>query len=163
MKDRFVADLIQRMSADGRRGHLSRREFMQLSVAAGVTVASASAIWSSKVIAATPNKGGMFRLGMHDGNTSDTHDPGTYVSYSVIMLAHTYRSYLTEITSTNDLGPDMADSWSASDDASEWTFQLNKDATFHSGKPFTADDAIASLNHHRGEKSTSAAKAERGL
>jgi peptide/nickel transport system substrate-binding protein len=53
----------------------------------------------------------------------------------------------------------MADSWSASADASEWTFDLNKDATFHSGKPFTADDAIASLNHHRGDDSTSAAKA----
>ncbi|MEA3290958.1 MAG: ABC transporter substrate-binding protein, partial [Pseudomonadota bacterium] len=34
-----------------------------------------------------------------------------------------------------------------------------KDASFHSGKPFTAGDVIASLNHHRGEKSTSAAKA----
>jgi peptide/nickel transport system substrate-binding protein len=159
MKDKTLSRIIERITVDGRRGQLSRREFMQLSVAAGLTAASASSLWSTSVLAATPKKGGTFRLGMHDGNTSDTHDPGTYVSYSTIMLAHTFRSYLTQITPTNELGPDMADSWSASDDASEWTFQLNKNASFHSGKPFTADDAIASLNHHRGENSTSAAKA----
>ena len=102
---------------------------------------------------------GTFRLGTHDGNTSDTHDPGTYLSFSIIQLAHTYRSYLTQITATNELGPDIADSWSATPDAAEWTFELAKGASFHSGKPFTADDAIASLNHHRGEKTTSAAAA----
>ena len=150
---------IEQLADISRQGGMSRREFMRYAIAAGVTVSSASLLWSSNVVAATPKKGGKFRLGMHDGNTSDTHDPGTYVTYSTIMLAHTFRSYLTMITPTNELGPDLADSWSSSDDASEWTFQLNKNASFHSGKPFTADDAIASLNHHRGDKSTSAAKA----
>ncbi|MCB1743463.1 MAG: ABC transporter substrate-binding protein [Gammaproteobacteria bacterium] len=132
---------------------------MHYSIAAGLSATAASSLWSSNVLAATPKRGGTFRLGSHDGNTSDTHDPGTYLSFSMIQLAHTYRSYLTQITPTNELGPDMAQSWSASDDAAQWTFQLNKNASFHDGRPFTADDAIASLNHHRGEKSTSAAKA----
>ncbi len=52
----------------------------------------------------------------------------------------------------------MADSWSATPDAKVWTFELNKDATFQDGRKFTADNAIASLNHHRGENTTSAAK-----
>ena len=159
MTHKIRSELIEHMTADGRRGRISRRNFIQFAVAAGMTVSSASALWSSGVLAATPKKGGKFRLGSHDGNTSDTHDPGTYVTFSTIQLAHTFRSYLTQITPENELGPDMADSWSASDDASQWTFQLNKNASFHSGKPFTADDAIASLNHHRGEKTTSAAKA----
>ncbi|NIO43585.1 MAG: peptide ABC transporter substrate-binding protein, partial [Burkholderiales bacterium] len=77
----------------------------------------------------------------------------------MIQLAHAHRSYLTEITPENGLGPDMADSWSATPDAKTWTFQLNKNATFHNGKKFTAKDAVASLNHHRGENSTSAAAA----
>jgi peptide/nickel transport system substrate-binding protein len=51
----------------------------------------------------------------------------------------------------------MADAWSASDDATVWTFELNKDATFHDGRKFTSKDAIASLNHHRGETSSAAA------
>ncbi len=159
MADKIRPELVERMTADGQRGHLSRRDFIRFAVASGMTVAGASALWSSSVAAATPKRGGTFRLGMHDGNTSDTHDPGTYLSFSIIQMAHTHRSYLTMITPTNELGPDMADSWSATDDASEWTFNLNKNATFHNGKPFTADDAIASLNHHRGEKSTSAAVA----
>ena len=95
MKVTPLSKLLERMAADGQRGRLSRREFMRLSLAAGLTVASASALWSSSVLAATARKrAALFRLGMHDGNTSDTHDPGTYVSYSTIMLAHTFRSYL---------------------------------------------------------------------
>jgi peptide/nickel transport system substrate-binding protein len=159
MKRKDPTDLIEIMKADALGGRLSRRDFIHHSVALGMSVSAASALWSTTVMAQTPKKGGTFRLGSHDGNTSDTHDPGTYVTFSGIQLAHTHRSYLTMITPTNELGPDMADSWEASADASQWTFKLNKNATFHSGKKFTADDAIASLNHHRGEKSTSAAKA----
>jgi peptide/nickel transport system substrate-binding protein len=69
----------------------------------------------------------------HDGNTSDTHDPGTYVTFSMIQVAHTYRSYLTLIEPDGSLGPDVATEWSASPDATEWTFKLNDRATFHSG------------------------------
>ena len=159
MTDSTNKHLIEQMTTDARRGRLSRREFMSYAVAAGLTVSAATTLWSDKVAAMTPKKGGKLRLGMHDGNTSDTHDPGTYLSFSMIQLAHTYRSYLTMITPTNELGPDLAESWDATDDAKEWTFKLNQNASFHSGKAFTADDAIASLNHHRGEKSTSAAKA----
>jgi len=152
-------ELIEQLSIDARQGSLSRREFIGYALAAGMAASTGSLLWSSNVAAATPKKGGTFRLGAHDGNTSDTHDPGTYLSFATIQLAHTFRSYLTQITPTNELGPDMADSWSASADASEWTFKLNKNASFHSGKPVTAEDVIASMNHHRGDKSTSAAKA----
>ena len=152
-------ELIQRMTDDGCRGRLSRRDFIRFSVAAGMTVSSATALWSTGVAAQTPKRGGTFRLGSFDGNTSDTHDPGTYVSFNTIQLAFTHRSYLTEVRSDNTLGPDLATSWSATPDAAEWTFELTKDAVFHSGKKFTADDAIATINHHRGENSTSAVTA----
>src|SRR5210317_1817683 len=147
------------LTSEAKAGRLKRRDFMRFAVAAGMTVPLASGLWTSDVAAATPKRGGKFRCGVHDGNTSDSFDPGTFQSVGMIQLAHTHRSYLTEITAENGLGPDMADSWSASPDARVWTFELNKDATFHSGKKFTSADAIASLNHHRGEKSTSAAKA----
>ena len=153
------SELIDRMVEEARRGRLSRRDFMHYAIAAGITASAATGLWTSRAHAMTPKKGGKFRLGTHDGNTSDTHDPGTYLSFSMIQLAHTYRSYLTMITPTNELGPDVADSWSASDDAAEWTFKINREVSFHSGKKCTADDVIASLNHHRGDKSTSAAKA----
>ncbi len=153
------SDLIRRMAAEARRGKMTRREFLHYSILAGLTVSAASSVWTSEVAAATPKKGGTFRVGLHDGNTSDSHDPGTYQSVGQIQHAHAFRSYLTEITPENGLGPDMADSWDASDDAAVWTFELNKEATFHDGRKFTAKDAVASLNHHRGEQTSSAAKA----
>ena len=159
MSDSSKKEFKELLTQDARSGKLGRRDFMRFAVAAGMTSPLASGLWTSEVAAATPKKGGKFRVGVHDMNTSDTHDPGTYQSVGQIQIAHTHRSYLTEITPENGLGPDMADSWSASPDAKVWTFELNKNATFHNGKKFTSADAIASLNHHRGEKSTSAAKA----
>lgn len=154
--DQEIFDEIVR---DSRKGKVTRREFMQFSMASGLTLAAGSSLWTSEVAASTPKRGGTFRIGLHDGNTTDTHDPGAYQSVGEIQIAHAHRSYLTEITSDNTLGPDMADSWEASADATQWTFELNPNATFHNGKKFTAKDAAASLNYHRGEESKSAAKA----
>lgn len=151
-------DLISRIAEEARMGRISRRDFMNYSMAAGLTTAGATGLWATSARAA-PQRGGTFRWGIHDGNTGDTHDPGTYVSRVNIFLAHTHRSYLTMINGDGSLGPDLADSWDASDDASEWTFKLTENASFHSGKPFSATDVVASLNHHRGDNTTSAAKA----
>ncbi|MCB1480008.1 MAG: ABC transporter substrate-binding protein [Rhodobiaceae bacterium] len=150
--------LLDRIAEAARTGGISRRSFMHYAAVAGVASTTASGLWVKSAKAA-PKKGGTFRWGLHDGNTSDTHDPGTYVSRQQIYLAHTHRSYLTMINGDGSLGPDLADEWSANDDASVWTFKLTENASFHSGKKLTADDVIASLNHHRGEKTTSAAKA----
>jgi peptide/nickel transport system substrate-binding protein len=150
--------LMDRIAQAAREGRISRREFMAAATAAGVTAATATGLWTTSA-QAQPKSGGTFRWGIHDGNTSDTHDPGTYVTRQMIFLAHTHRSYLTMINSDNTLGPDLATEWEASADASEWTFRLNPNATFHSGRKVTARDVVASLNHHRGDDSTSAAKA----
>lgn len=150
--------LMDKLAMAARTGRISRRSFMHYAAVAGVTASAATGLWS-KSAAASPQRGGTFRWGVHDGNTSDTHDPGTYVTRQMIYLAHTHRSYLTMITPENTLGPDLATSWEATPDAAEWTFTLNENATFHSGKKCTAADVVASFNHHRGENSTSAAKA----
>ncbi len=150
--------LIDRLADAARDGKISRRSFMNYSMAAGMTASAATGLWGTSAKAA-PSRGGTFRLGSHDGNTGDTHDPGTYVTFSMIQVAHTFRAYLTLIEPDGSLGPDVAQEWSASPDAKEWTFVINPKATFHSGKKVTADDVIASINHHRGEDTTSAAAA----
>jgi len=159
MSEMKNSSLIAGLAAGARGGRISRRTFMEGALATGVGVAGASSLWSTKVDAMTPKKGGVLRVGMHDGNTGDSWDPGTTESVYMIQLNHAVRSYLTEITETNQLGPDMAASWSASADATEWRFELAKGATFHNGKAFDSNDAVASLNYHRGEDSKSAAKA----
>ena len=152
--------LIDRIAQEARLGRVSRREFMSWTMAAGLTASTASGLWTTTAHAQAPKRGGTFRWGVHDGNTSDTHDPGTYVTRQMIFLAHQYRSYLTMINPDNSLGPDLATEWSATPDAAEWTFKLNENATFaKSGNKVTAKDVVASINHHRGDKTTSAAKA----
>jgi peptide/nickel transport system substrate-binding protein len=148
-------DIVRRMLGDKRT---TRREFLAGATALGLSVSAASAMWS-KAAKAAPKKGGTYRVGMHDGNTTDQLDPGTTESVYMIQMNHAFRSYLTEITSKNEIGPDAAESWEASSDAVTWTFKLFKGMEFHNGKPFTAQDAVASLNYHRGEGSKSAAKA----
>jgi len=150
--------LLGKLADAARTGDISRRSFMHYAAVAGLTASSATGLWGTAA-KAQPQRGGTFRWGVHDGNTGDTHDPGTYVTRQMIFLAHTHRSYLTMISPDNSLGPDLATTWEASPDAREWTFELNPDATFHSGRPVTSEDVIDSLNHHRGDASTSAAKA----
>ena len=155
-KDKQLLDAILE---DSRSGKVNRRQFLQHSIAAGVALTAGSAIWTSEVSAATPKRGGTFRVGVHDGNTSDTLDPATFSSVTQIQIVHTHRSFLTEITSDNKLGPDLADSWEANPTATQWIFKLNDKATFHNGDKVTSKEVIASINHHRGEKTKSAAKA----
>ncbi len=149
---------LRRMLDAARQRKLSRRSFMGHATAAGFTATAATGLWTKEVAAMTPSRGGTFRVAIHDANTSDVMDPGQYLSVFMIQLAHASRSYMTLINTDGSAGPDMADSWSASPDAKVWTFELNKTATFHDGRKFTSRDAVASLKHHMGEDSTSAAK-----
>ena len=158
MKPKKDSLALDRMIEAGCNRELTRRSFMGHATAAGLTTAAAGTMWADKVAAATPSQGGRFRVAIHDANTSDNLDPGQYISTFMIQLSHASRSYLTLIKPDGTVGPDMVDSWSASPDAKVWTFELNKDATFHDGKKFTSADAVATIKHHLGEESTSAAK-----
>ena len=140
------------------RGRISRREFVQLAVAAGVTVAAANTMFASAV-RAEPKKGGTLKVGISHGATTDTLDPGLYPDqFTGTALWGTLANSLTEIDSKGAVIPDLAESFEPSDGAKKWVFKVRKGATFHNGKEVTADDVVASLMHHRGENSKSAAK-----
>ena len=150
--------LLDRLAAAARDGKISRRSFMAHATTAGITATTATGLWTTHA-KAQPKSGGTLRVAQHDGNTSDTHDLGKYQSNFDINLVHSHRSFLTQINIDGTLGPDLASEWSATPDAAEWTFKLNPNATFHTGAKVTANDVIASMNYHRGDDSTSAAKA----
>ncbi|MEM0948068.1 MAG: ABC transporter substrate-binding protein [Pseudomonadota bacterium] len=150
--------MIDRLADAARHGGISRRSFMYHAMAAGMTATTATGLWTTSA-KAQPKQGGTYRVAQHDGNTSDTHDPGVYQSNFDISMVHTIRSFLTMINPDGTLGPDLATEWTATPDAQNWTFKLNDRATFHSGAKVTANDVLASMNYHRGEASTSAAKA----
>jgi len=155
-----ATNLLASLTDGAKAGNVSRRQFMEGAAAAGLTVAAASTLWATDVKAATPQKGGKYSVGLHDGNTTDSHDPGTYESVGQIQLAHTTRNWLTEQLPNGDVIGEIAESWDASSDAKTWSFKIRKGVEFHNGKTLTPADVAASLNYHRGEDSKSAAKAQ---
>jgi peptide/nickel transport system substrate-binding protein len=157
MRPSKISPDLSALMSIARSARLTRRAFMQGALALGVTAPLATSLWS-KAAKSAPAKGGQFRVGLDDGNSSDSMDPATYNSRFMITMAHTHRNFLTEITPTNDVGGELAESWETSADAKTWVLKLRKGVEFHNGKTFDAMDAAASLNHHRGEKSTSGAK-----
>jgi peptide/nickel transport system substrate-binding protein len=140
-------------------GRISRRTFMEGAIALGSSVAGAMSLWSSALAAAVPKKGGRFRVGLDDGNTTDSMDPATYASRFMITMAHTRCNFLTEISPDNSVVGELAESWDVSPDAKTWTLKLRKGVEFHNGKTFDSTDAAASLNYHRAENSKSGARA----
>jgi peptide/nickel transport system substrate-binding protein len=142
------------MTTSQTKGGLTRRGILK-----GATALSAAALvtpWGTP-LRAQPVKGGTLRVGMAYGSTTDSLDPGTWENDFMIFQAHTRNNYLTEIAADGSLVPELAESWEASADAATWTFKIREGVAFHSGHILTAEDVIASINHHRGEGSTSAA------
>ncbi len=136
---------------------LTRRELLKGAAALGAG-AMLSPLAAGIAQAATPKRGGHFRIALEHGNTTDSYDPATWDNGFVQCFAYSRDAYLTEIAPDNSLSASLAESWEATPDAKTWTFKLVEGATFHDGSPVTAADVIASLNYHRGEDSKSAAK-----
>ncbi len=139
-----------------KKGRISRREFLARATALGAAV-SVPSLLSGKVYA-EPNKGGKFVAGLGHGSTTDSLDPGTYENDFMIGSSFTRLSHLTEIDNTGDLIGNIAESWESSPDAKTWTFNIRQGVEFHNGKTLDSNDVVASINHHRGEDSGSAAK-----
>ncbi len=127
---------------------------------AGAASAIGLGISPQALAQAAPKRGGRMRLGVAGANTGDSHDPATWGTSAIInlgMWAGVYNN-LMEIGPDNKVTPELAESVEPSKDAKTWTFKLRKGVTFSNGKPLDADDVVASINHHRGEQSKSAAK-----
>lgn len=131
----------------------SRRNIIKTGVAASALAASGIPLQ------AKPNKGGHLRVGLGGANTSDNWDGRTHSDiFMVSSGSGTVFDTLTRIEADGTLVGELAESWEASSNAQEWTFNLRRGVRFHNGKRFGADDVIESLNIHLLEGSKSAAK-----
>ncbi len=140
------------------RGRISRRDFVQLALAAGLTVPAATALFT-KAVRAEPKKGGKLRLGLGHGATTDSLDPATYPDQMTGTVGWgSAGNSLTEVDAKGNITPDLAESFEPSDGATKWVFKVRKGVTFHNGKTVTANDVVESYRHHMGEGSKSAAK-----
>lgn len=148
-------DRMDRLAASGR---MSRRDFVQRAAFFGLAAGVASSRFD-QALAATPQSGGTYRQALTGGGTGDVLDPAqTLDSYMINVSSGQLRNCLTEVGPDGQLRGELAENWEASDDATEWRFNLRQGVEFHNGKSLSAEDVIASFNHHRGEDTSSAAK-----
>jgi len=139
------------------QGRINRREFLIRASALGITATLYPTLFTSQAHASTPKKGGRFRLGLYGGMTTDSLEPGMGIDVFPRNISWQIRNCLTEIDHKAEPIPELAESWEFSGDAKEWIFKLRKGVEFHNGKTMDATDVVFSINHHRGEKSKSAA------
>ncbi|QGX99100.1 ABC transporter substrate-binding protein [Roseovarius faecimaris] len=136
---------------------ITRRSFMQTSLAA-CSATAVGLVSASRAATASPVKGGHFRFGFGHGSTTDVLDPGKVLNGLLSATHYAVTNTLTEVDTDGALIPKLATEWDATPDAKTWVFKLRQGVEFHDGKTLTVEDVIASINHHRGEGSTSSAK-----
>ena len=141
------------------KGRISRRQFLRRLSILGLTGVVSPTLWTSIAHAGTPKKGGTYRIGLAGASTAESLDPATYGTGVINhFMVGAIGNCLTEIDHNGEVIPELAESWEPNSGADVWTFRLRRDVTFHNGKTLTADDVIASINHHRGEDTKSAGK-----
>ena len=153
----MTTDTIEQLTQHLSRGRIGRREFIRRATAMGAAGAVPSLLLVDSAKAA-PSRGGHLRVGSSQGSTTDSMDFSLLTSGFTRLFFNGFMSHLTELSPDGNLIPGIAAGWESNQGATAWTFELRSDIEFHNGKTFDADDAIASINVHRGEDSTSAVK-----
>ena len=87
------------------------------------------------------------------GSNLNTLDPAKTKIGEEYIVNFLVFSGLTEIDRDGKLKPDLAESWTASDDLKTWTFKLRKGVKFHHGREVDAEDVKATIErvHRQGD------------
>ena len=138
----------------------TRREAMQMMAATGLSVAAAGVVVTSaeEAIAATPKKGGSVKMSPSLHGPDDRIIPAQGTSTVDYTRSRCHYNGLTQLN--DDITPrgELAEEFSSNADATEWSFKLRKDVTFHDGSKFDADDVLYTMAQHYGEDSVSVVK-----
>ena len=144
MSSKFKQNGSAELEHLSRQSGLSRRDFMSRAAAMGLLPA-ATQLLATGAFAQTPVPGGLLRIGLDGGDTTDSLDPRAYIGTPHVsqVFSSIYDS-LVLIKPGGELGPMLAESWDSNADATEWRFVLRQGVTFHDGRPFGVDDVIYS-------------------
>jgi peptide/nickel transport system substrate-binding protein len=137
-----------------RAGRLTRRQLIVRGTVAGLSASSIGALLaacggssgtkSTSTAAAGPVKrGGTFRLGCAVP-TGDV-DPIFLFDQGSIFTAQLAGESLCKRMADTSLQPRLATSWRQVGSAKEWEFKIRQGVQWHDGKPFTADDVLATM------------------
>lgn len=121
---------------------ISRRDLLGLGAAAGVVAVSGAPAH------ALPERGGSLRLGL-TGRPMGAFDGRRPFDPILRIAGHgAVFDCLTEIGADGAIRGELATGWEASADARVWAVRLREEAVFHDGRPFGADDVVATLRMH---------------
>ena len=139
---------------------ITRREFMNYTMAAGATAAASGALFTgiSDAWAQTPKYGGRLVFAGHQHGPNDTLDPTLFTSSVDYFRGRMFYGSLTRLTENLGYEPELAEEIISNRTATEWTFKLRRGVEFHNGKTFNADDVIYTMNRHMGDDSVSIGK-----
>lgn len=118
---------------------MDRRQFL-----AGVAMGALAAAMPSVALAATPPDQLVIAVNMGSMRGLDPHEANQIESAEI--LANLYdRLVYFEPDALSEPKPQIAESWSVSEDGMTFTFTIREGVTFHSGNPLTAEDVAWSL------------------
>src|SRR6478752_2814985 len=108
----------------------------------GLALLSATAFMSPSTARAE------FNLRVVQGTDVDTLDPAVSRSTpSQVVFNNIFNTLVRwKDTKLTEIVPDLAESWTKSEDGLKWTFKLRKDVKFHDGTPFDAEAVKFSLD-----------------
>ena len=107
-------------------------------------IALASATTLTALSLTTPvNAQGTLRVALPSNvNTLDPAKTKIGEEYIINFLVY---SGLTELDPSGKVKPDLAESWTSSEDLKTWTFKLRQGVKFHDGREFDSEDAKATF------------------
>jgi len=114
---------------------------------------TALAAWACLALPGTaseqPRKGGTLVYAVQgDPPTIDCHATSTFATMHYVSPHYSLLIKL-DPSDTSQVLPDLATSWTASDDKLTYTFKLRSGVTFHDGSPLTSADVKASFDRIR--------------
>ena len=151
-------DDLSRLLADIDAVRMNRRRFMGTAAAAGVAAAMGGTMISATAARAEePKKGGMFRIGLGGGESTDTLDPGLADSPVPFAVNRQWGDTIVNVTPDGQIEPRLAETMTANADGTEWRFAIRQGVKFHNGSDMTVDDVVATFKRHSDENAKSGA------
>lgn len=123
----------------------------KLIIGAGLTTGLAVSVAFSPVMAQ-----GTLRVAL--GTTLTQLDPALTTIGDEYVYVHLLFNGLSKINPDMTVSPDLAESWSTSDDLKTWTFKLRPGVKFHDGKTLDAEDVLATIQRILDPKTGSRAR-----
>lgn len=132
-------------------GEMDRTDFIRRASVLGLSVGAVGAALklmgaeSAFAAPAVPGAvGGRLRVGIIPPPTKEI-EPHTFADQGGLETGGIAGEFLTRATRSLTLRPELAVSWKPNARATVWTFKLRRGVKFQNGKPFGADDVVATF------------------